>query len=150
MSLARVHTWNNGDVLAASDLNAEFNSILDNAMSLISPCTDDLDLDMNQLIDPVHKNTVQTFTAQDATPDVSGGTVFKTANTLATTITMFDSGAEGQIIWVLINDTNTTIDFTGTNLAGNAGVDWSPTTGDTLQAVFISPKWYCRISDNTA
>lgn len=150
MSLARLKTWVLGEVLSASDLNAEFNNILDNAASLISPALANLDLDGFTLIDPVYKHTVQTFAAQDATPAVSGGTVFKTANASATTITMFDSGVEGQTIYVLINDTNTTIDFTGTNLKGNGGVDWSPTTGDTMECFFVSPNWYCRISDNTA
>ncbi|MFN3075385.1 MAG: hypothetical protein ABT940_00615 [Alphaproteobacteria bacterium] len=150
MSLSRVKTWTLGDVLSAADLNAEFNNILDNAASLISPATANLDLDGYTLIDAVYKHTPVTFTNGDATPAVSGGTVFKTANTAPTTITMFDSGVDGQTIWVLINDANTTIDFTGTNLKGNAGADWSPTTGDTLQAVFVSPSWYCRISDNTA
>lgn len=149
MALSRLKTWG-AEVLAYADLNAEFNNILNNASSLISPALANLDMDGFTIIDGVYKNTVQTFTAQDATPAVSGGTVFKTANASATVITMFDSGVDGQFIWVLINDTNTTIDFTGTNLKGNAGVDWSPTTGDTLQAVFISPNWYCRISDNTA
>lgn len=150
MSLARVKTWTLGEVLSADDLNAEFNNILNNASSLISPALANFDLDGYTLIDAVHKNTVQTFTAQDATPAVSGGTVFKTANASATTITMFDSAVEGQFIYVLINDANTTIDFTGTNLKGNAGVDWSPTTGDTMECFFVSPNWYCRISDNTA
>lgn len=150
MSLSRVKVWSLGDVLSASDLNAEFNNILNNAASLISPALGNFDLDGYTLIDAVYKHTPVTFAANDATPAVSGGTVFKTANAAPTTITMFDSGVDGQTIWVLVNDTNTTIDFTGTNLKGNAGADWSPTTGDTIQAVFISPNWYCRISDNTA
>lgn len=150
MSLSRVKTWSLGEVLSAADLNAEFNNLLNNAASLISPALANFDLDGYTLIDAVYKHTPVTFAAGDATPAVTGGTVFKTANVAPTTITMFDSAVDGQTIWVLINDANTTIDFTGTNLKGNAGADWSPTTGDTLQAVFISPSWYCRISDNTA
>ena len=42
MTLARVHTWIAGEVLTASDLNAEFNSIINNATSLISPLTTNL------------------------------------------------------------------------------------------------------------
>jgi len=44
MALSRVKTWSSAEVLAASDLNAEFNSILNNALSLISPLTGTLDL----------------------------------------------------------------------------------------------------------
>lgn len=39
MSLARVKVWNPGDVLTASDLNSEFNNVLSNPISLISPST---------------------------------------------------------------------------------------------------------------
>ena len=39
MALARVKTWIPGDILTASDLNAEFNNILNNPVSLISNAT---------------------------------------------------------------------------------------------------------------
>ena len=90
------------------------------------------------------------FTDGDATPDVGDGNFFETANTGATTITMFDGGANGQIINVVIADVNTTIDFTGTNLKGNAGSDWTPTTNDHLTCIKGETNWHCSISDNTA
>jgi hypothetical protein len=96
------------------------------------------------------QSEVIAFTDGDATPDVGGGNVFKTANTGATTITMFDGGTNGQIIWVIIGDVNTTLDFTGTNLEGNGGVDWTPTTNDHMICAFDGTNWFCTISDNTA
>src|SRR5690349_10643857 len=39
MSLSRVKTWNPGDVLTAADLNGEFNNVLNNPITLISPTT---------------------------------------------------------------------------------------------------------------
>jgi len=39
MSLSRVKVWNPGDVLTASDLNGEFNNVLNNPVSLVSPTT---------------------------------------------------------------------------------------------------------------
>ena len=39
MALARVKTWNPGDVLTAADLNGEFNNVLNNPISLVSPTT---------------------------------------------------------------------------------------------------------------
>jgi len=39
MALARVTTWIAGQTLTASALNGEFNSLLDNALSLVSPWT---------------------------------------------------------------------------------------------------------------
>lgn len=93
---------------------------------------------------------VVAFTASDATPDVGDGNFFKTANTVATTITMFDGGSNGQFIRVIIADTYTTIDFTGTNLKGNAGANWTPTTNDHMDCSYDGTNWHCSISDNTA
>jgi hypothetical protein len=39
MALSRVKVWIPGDILTASDLNAEFNNLLNNPISLISPTT---------------------------------------------------------------------------------------------------------------
>jgi hypothetical protein len=44
MALSRVTTWSSGQVLTASALNGEFNNILNNALSLISPLTAGLDV----------------------------------------------------------------------------------------------------------
>jgi len=93
---------------------------------------------------------VVAFTDADATPSVKGGRVFKTANTGATTITMLDDGTNGDVRVIIIGDANTTIDFTGTNLKGNAGVDWTPASGDHMICVFDGTDWYCAVSDNTA
>ena len=49
MALARVKTWVK-ETLTFQDLNAEFNNILNNATSLISPMTGSLDLDGNSLV----------------------------------------------------------------------------------------------------
>ena len=39
MAISRLHTWAAGEVLLASELNAEFNNILNNAADLVSPFT---------------------------------------------------------------------------------------------------------------
>ena len=49
MALARVTVWNAGDVLTAAAQNGEFNNILNNALSLISPLTGNLNCNTNQL-----------------------------------------------------------------------------------------------------
>lgn len=51
MALSRVHNWISGEVLSASDLNAEFNNLIDNAGSLITPLTQNLDFDGFSLVD---------------------------------------------------------------------------------------------------
>lgn len=43
MTLARAHTWVANDGLMASDLNGEFNNIINNGLALISPLTKSLD-----------------------------------------------------------------------------------------------------------
>ena len=95
-------------------------------------------------------SALHTIVGSDATPSVALSNLFLTANGSSTTITMFDDGFTGQEITVIVNDTNTTIDFTGTNLLGNVGVDWSPTTGDHMTCVYDGTNWHCRVSDNTA
>jgi hypothetical protein len=92
----------------------------------------------------------QTFTDQDATPSVANGRNFKAANTVATTITAFDSGFNGQEINVVFTTANTTIDFTGTALEGNAGSDWAPAANDHMTCIYDGTNWFCRISDNSA
>lgn len=91
-----------------------------------------------------------TFTSGDTTPSVKGRRFFRTNNGSATTITFFDDGVSGQEIVIQILDANTTIDFTGTNLLGNAGADWSPANGDWMTCVFDGSKWYCDVVDVTA
>ena len=49
MALSRVSVWSSGQVLTAGDLNGEFNNILNNALTLISPLTGNLALGGNLL-----------------------------------------------------------------------------------------------------
>lgn len=64
MALSRIKTWSAGEVLTASDLNTEFNNILGNALSLISPITGALDLDGNSLtLDAAAATSVVSSTA---------------------------------------------------------------------------------------
>jgi len=97
-----------------------------------------------------HTGVQQTFTNGDTTPSVLCDKHFLTANLGATIITMFDNGYRGQQIKIIFGDAVTTLDFTGTNLKGNAGVDWTPASGDWLEAVFDGTNWYCSCHDCTA
>ena len=49
MALPRLHVWIFGEVLFASDLNAEFNNYTNNALTLISPLTGSLDVNGQDL-----------------------------------------------------------------------------------------------------
>ena len=91
------------------------------------------------------------FVAQDATPDVTSGTVFVTANTQATTITDFDQtpAMVGQMIWVIVNDAFTTVDCTASGIHCNGGADLSATSGDVLQCVYAPDNvWKCVVGNN--
>lgn len=88
----------------------------------------------------------------DATPSVAVGgrrMSFKTQSAVPTTITAFDDGVIGQEITVLFADANTTIDFTGTTLKGNIGVDFAGAVGDIMTGIFDGTNWYFQVHDNT-
>lgn len=50
MALTRIKTWITGEVLTASDLNSEFDNPINNALSLISPLTGNLDFNTTRLL----------------------------------------------------------------------------------------------------
>jgi len=82
---------------------------------------------------------VATFTNADTTPSVKGGTLFKTNNSGATTITNFDDAVEGTIIIIYCGDANTTIDRTNAHLSG--GVNFTCTAEDMIALVKIGSLW---------
>jgi hypothetical protein len=92
---------------------------------------------------------ILTFTANDTTPSVLLGSKFKTANSSPTVITMFDQGCVGKKITVIINDANTSIDFSGTNLKAQSGLadPWVAGSGDFLTATFDGTNWYCQVTE---
>jgi hypothetical protein len=86
------------------------------------------------------------FADGDTTPAVNLSSIFKTANTSATKIHTFDGGQEGQVIFVIINDVNTTIDFDLVNLKGNRGKIWKATIGDYMICTYDGTNWNCVVS----
>ena len=97
------------------------------------------------------KNTPATVTSiadGDATPSVLSTSLFSTSNTSPTTITNFNDGFIGQEITLIIGDSNTTIDFSGSNLKGNGGIDWSPSSDDFMTCTFNGTNWYCNITES--
>ncbi len=88
--------------------------------------------------------SVHIFAANDATPSVAPGRLFKTANSNPTRIAMFDDGVAGQVIQVCL-DGNTIVDFAGAHLKGNNGMDFHDSAGGLLTAWFDGTNWYCTI-----
>lgn len=99
----------------------------------------------NGLADFFGGSRITTFTSTDATPSVKRGDHFYTANASATTITAFDDGVEGDEIVVVIDDANTTVDFTGTTLKGHGGSDWTPGVGDFMRCRLFGGNWCCDV-----
>ena len=98
---------------------------------------------------------IKAFTARDTTPSVSGGTLFKTANDRATSISAFDDPTIGQQITILIADTYTDFfdDGRGTTngLKLSGATNWTTaTTNDSITFVYNGSKWIeISRSDNT-
>ena len=94
---------------------------------------------------------IKTFTDRDATPSVQYGTLFKTGNSRATSITDFDDGQAGQQITIIMGCDNTgfTHDTRKLYLSGGSNV-LRFYTGDTISFVCDGDKWYeTNRSDNT-
>lgn len=87
---------------------------------------------------PVTQPDFATFVDQDATPAVTGGNLFKTVNTVATTVTAFDGDVNGQQFCIVFGDALTTITDGGTIFLQGAG-NFTSTANDTM----------CLISDGT-
>lgn len=87
MSLARVKVWNPGDVLTASDLNAEFNNVLNNPVSLISPSTGPINFNLQ-----AHTNLVPS--AITASSGLAGQALI--ASTAATPATIWGMPPKGS------------------------------------------------------
>lgn len=92
---------------------------------------------------PVLMQAATAFSSTDATPSVSGHSVFITANASATTITDFDDATNGQIIWVIVNDANTTFDFTSSGLEGTSA-DYTAANGEVLGFIYsaVDSQWH--------
>lgn len=56
-----------------------------------------------------YSNVITTLTQNSATPSVAAGNLFRTNNTVATNITNFTNGRNGQMIWIHAGDNNTTL-----------------------------------------
>lgn len=89
---------------------------------------------------------IPTLEVNSATPAVNNWRVMGTLNTMATTISNFTGASAGQEIIVIVGDANTTFDFTGSNLKGNAGVNLAAAADDALYCTYNGTNWYCVVA----
>ena len=131
----------NATIVDLSMANNDFKEALTGSIKLSG--TDFTNL---QVHDNILKTPIASITDGDTTPSVLGAEKLITGNTTAKTITALDDGYNSQVVDILFGDANTTIDFTGTNLKGNSGVDWSPVVGDSMRCIFDGTDWLCTVS----
>lgn len=81
-----------------------------------------------------------TYTAGSTTPSVDGITFLYILNSGATTITNFTNGVDGQVIYLLFGDGNTTVNRSNCYLAG--GANFVSTANDTLVLLKYGAYWY--------
>lgn len=115
MALSRVKTWSAGEVLTASDLNAEFNNVLSNAITLISPLTGTLDADGQQIVLDADADTgIDAGTVDDRIDLQLGGTDLFRFNTVASAVNGLDffASATGTEVYLLpFSSTDSNIDL---------------------------------------
>lgn len=116
MALSRVTTWISGQVLTASALNGEFNNILDNALSLISPLTGSLNVNSNSLTSINETHFVDS--AADAT---AAGRLRRNA----TNLTWHDGTAARILLHASNGVANTLADAKGDIIAASAADTWA-------------------------
>lgn len=120
MALARVKTWSSGEVLTASDLNTEFNNLLNNARDLISPLTSSLDMNGFELILDADADSSLTADTDDRLDVRLGGVdlfVFNgTTTSCVNGLTLFGT-ATGTPAYIRANgsDSNTGLDLRDAN-----------------------------------
>lgn len=91
MAVTRSKTWISGEVLFASDLNAEFDNVLDNGGSLAWPSTANKDLNgFKFILDSDADTSIQAATDDRIDFEVGGQVLFRFDGTVATPVNGFD------------------------------------------------------------
>lgn len=131
MAVSRLKTWVAAEVLSASDLNAEFNNVLNNGEDLGWPATKAKDLDGQQLILDADQDTHFTADTDDRLDLALAGTdLFRWDGTVATPVNGLDfiASATGSAVQMKAvgSDTNISINIVpkgnGTLQAGGINV----------------------------
>ena len=85
----------------------------------------------------------KTLPVNDTTPSVAAGNAFITANTTSTTtITTFDDGTAGQVIYIEVNDAFTDFDCTASSLSCGSTDLTAIAAGDNIQFWYDGTTWH--------
>lgn len=113
---------------------AEINDALENLIQALTKNIDQIEKVLRAVCELVREDWI-TIADGGATPSVKDGRNFIISNSAPTTITALEDGYPGQTIMIVMEDGNTTFDFTGTDMDGNGGADWNPSAGDFLHGI---------------
>jgi len=117
MSISRVKTWAAAEVLNASDLNAEFNNILNNPVDLFSPAGKAVDMNGFEFILDADADSSITADTDDRMDYRLGGTDIFRMNTVASAVNGIDffGSATGNNVYLLPqgSDTNINLELRG-------------------------------------
>ena len=157
------NSFANNDYLGPDGINT---SLVGGIVYMVNEIKEDIDDLHAEISSSVYESQINSgsnvyqinaFDNRDATPSVTGGSLFVTANTRATSITAFDDPTEGQQITIIIKDALT--DFTNGGVGGkgvnrlvlNGNANWTTaTTGDSISFVYNDGIWVETYrSDNT-
>jgi hypothetical protein len=98
MTLARLKSWVSLEALNAADLNAEFNNILNNSLSLISPLTGNLNVDGNNLTNvnqlDIESHMIFEVTSAPSTSASQGAMFTRDVNSVAELVYREESNGE--------------------------------------------------------
>lgn len=140
MALSRIKTWAAAEILTASDLNAEFNNILTNALTLISPLTGNLDLDGNEFILDSDADTSISADTDDRVDFKLGGTDVFRLNTVATAVNGLDftASATGNAVDFTAFGTDTDINITATPKGAGEFYSTTVSANELIKSRFFS------------
>lgn len=128
MALTRVHVWSPGEILTASDLNVEFNNLLNFPILLISPTTGPINFNL-QAHTGLLPNTITASSAsagQALVASSTGATIWGTPTVLASQLTV-SAGSTGQVL--AVTSSNSPPAFQVIPLSGGL-TSGSPVAGD--------------------
>ena len=131
-----------------SSLSVELGTEIKRGLAVGEDLTVGGDVSITGTLSPFVYDSDNTLSVNSQTPSISGGTVFKTANTSSTAITQFsgDPGAnEFKRIWILIQDDLTTFTHDGTNIE-TGGVSLAPDSADVVVFDIFGTKAYGEIA----
>ena len=116
MAVSRLKTWVAAETLTASDLNAEFNNLINNGEDLSSPATQTLDMDGQKLVLDGDADTSITSDTDDRIDfELSGTDLFRLDGTATTPVNgldlVFSATGNAVQIQAVGSDTNITINL---------------------------------------